>query len=643
MELERISYEILVVEDSKTFNKILSKSLQQNGHRVDGVYTLKEALDAMEKKVYDFIILDLILPDGEGDQIIDDLPKKMRHKVIVLSGDNDIQRRDYLFESGVLDYFSKNNSIALILQDINQLLQELHLNEGVKILTVDDSDFMRRMIKNVLAPKKYTIYEASGVKEGMEILQKEQINLLLLDYEMPDINGAQMLEMIKADRKFLSLPVIVISSKQDKEIIARVLKHGANDFIYKPFSVEELLLKCDLQIKEYLNFQKLQIKELALQDAIKKLEYEKNAKSDFLANMSHEIRTPLNAILGFVALLKEETQEGKHQEYLDIVDSSSNHLLGVINDILDLSKIEKNAISLENEAFDIATMLQHLYKLFDVLAKDKGVVFVLECENLPQGVLGDELRLKQVISNLLSNAIKFTSKGKKVTLKVQYDAGNLKVFVEDEGIGIASENVKNIFEAFSQADSSTTRKYGGTGLGLSISAKLVSLMQGQLQVKSELSVGSCFYFELPLEEVDLKEQLHPKTTKAVLNQDAKILLVEDNRANQMFMQVLFKKMKIAFEVANNGVEAVQMFKSNSYDLILMDENMPNMNGIEATKKILELEEVWKKPHTPIVALTANALKGDRDRFMSVGMDEYLTKPVDRQKLQEVLQRFLAKE
>ena len=396
-------YNILIIEDSKVFSKILANSLSNSGHKIYQAYNLKEAMSFLEESSFDFILLDLILPDGEGDEIIDELPKKMRQKIIVLSGEKDIKKRDYLFESGVLDYFSKTNTIQILLNDIDSLLNDLEYNSKVNVLTVDDSQFMRRMIKGVLSPKRYNILEAKDVDEGLDVLYNNSINLLLLDYEMPKVNGVEMLEKIKSKKRFASLPVIIISSRNEKELIARVLKHGANDFIHKPFSTEELLLKCDLQIKAYLSFQVLQKKESELQDAVSKLSFEQKAKSEFLANMSHEIRTPLNAIVGFVDLLKEHASDEKSQEYLEVIESSSEHLMGVINDILDLSKIQSNKIELENRSFDVRKVFDNLHILFKEIAKNKGISLELNFDqNIPPALIGDALRIKQVVSNLLT-------------------------------------------------------------------------------------------------------------------------------------------------------------------------------------------------------------------------------------------------
>ena len=372
------------------------------------------------------------------------------------------------------------------------------------------------------------------------------------------------------------------------------------------------------------------------------------AKSEFLANMSHEIRTPLNAILGFVGLLKEQEYDKEKLKYLTTVDKSSHSLLSIINDILDFSKIESGKIDIEKINFDSFEEFETVAELFKAKCKEKNIIFNINLDkDMPKFLNSDIQKLRQVISNLLSNAIKFTSGGKRIELKVYCQNERLFISVKDEGIGIPKNAQKNIFEAFSQADISTTRKFGGTGLGLSISNAFVKLLDGELELESKENIGSRFHFSIPIEIGQEIKKDRKITDTDILK--GKILVVEDNKANQMFMKVILKKIGLSFEIANDGIEAVDMFKENApteatlgcrYDMILMDENMPNMGGIEAMKNILKIEKEQNLKHTPIIALTANALKGDRERFIEAGMDEYLTKPVDKKKLSEVLRKFL---
>jgi len=359
------------------------------------------------------------------------------------------------------------------------------------------------------------------------------------------------------------------------------------------------------------------------------------AKSSFLANMSHEIRTPLNAILGFINILKSKVEDKTSLAYLDIIDNSSHSLLNVIEDILDFSKIEKGKLDIDKIDFDTRKEFEIITHLFDAKCSEKDITLHLNFDQtLPHYLHSDPLRIKQVISNLLSNAIKFTDSGKSIFISIAHSDSLLTISVEDEGKGIAKNKLNHIFTAFGQEDSSTTRNYGGTGLGLSISQNLVDLLGGSIQVQSELNKGSTFSFSIPAE---IAQAPHvPVIEKEGDPLNGTVLLVEDNKTNQLLMKITLLELKLQYDIANDGLEAIEFFKKNQYDAILMDENMPNMGGIEATSHILDIEKEEQRKHTPIVALTANALKGDRERFLNAGMDEYRSKPLSPEDLYEVL-------
>ncbi|RLA80327.1 MAG: PAS domain-containing sensor histidine kinase, partial [Epsilonproteobacteria bacterium] len=311
-------------------------------------------------------------------------------------------------------------------------------------------------------------------------------------------------------------------------------------------------------------------------------------------------------------------------------------------DILDFAKIESGKLNIDKVDFNAKSEFEVITHLFDAKCLQKNISLRLNIDDdLPQVINTDPLRIKQIISNLLSNAIKFTSEDKQITVNIEYNNNNLNISVEDQGIGVALDKQEHIFKAFSQEDSSTTRQYGGTGLGLSISSELVNLLGGELYLKSEVGIGSKFYFTIPItigEAIKLKLNSNQK----INFKNSKILLVEDNKANQMFMKVILKKMNLIFDIANDGIEAVNVYKINEYEAILMDENMPNLNGIGATKQIIDYEQQNNLSHTPIIALTANAIKGDKERFLMAGMDEYLSKPVDIEKLMDILSKFIGK-
>ena len=371
------------------------------------------------------------------------------------------------------------------------------------------------------------------------------------------------------------------------------------------------------------------------------------AKSEFLANMSHEIRTPMTGILGFLGQLEKEEKDPKRLKNFEIIRVSAKALLNVINDILDFSKIESGKLEIEYHPVNIHNLAENCVKIFSELAGVKNIKIenILD-ETTPMCIYGDEMRLQQVLYNLVNNAVKFSNENTTIRIKTEFNSQRktLSIAVIDEGVGIAEEKIQKIFEAFSQEDISTTRRFGGTGLGLTISARLIQLMNSELKVESKVGKGSRFYFELPI-EVCTQETVSKSSAILDNNEEMKefignVLVVEDNKTNQMLMGMILNDSNVSFDVANDGTEAVMMYQKNEYNLILMDENMPVMNGIEATKHIREIEK--EENHVPItiVAVTANALVDDREKFLEAGMNDYISKPYTEEEILRVLRQYL---
>jgi CheY-like chemotaxis protein/nitrogen-specific signal transduction histidine kinase len=364
------------------------------------------------------------------------------------------------------------------------------------------------------------------------------------------------------------------------------------------------------------------------------------SKGEFLANMNHEIRTPLNAILGFIALLKEKPLDDEGKKYLNTIESSGQSLLAIVNDVLDYSKIESSKLVLDPIDFNTQTEFNILANLFTKQCEDKNITLHTHfADTIPNALHADIIRIKQVITNLLSNAVKFTPDNKNITFTIGFKDNLLSFAVKDEGIGISSLEQKHIFKKFSQAKSSTTREYGGTGLGLAISSKLVELLGGKIQLKSTEDVGSTFSFTIPVQIAQ-----HVKNTQqdtSITGFSGKVLLAEDNKTNQMLMRAIFNKQGVDFDIANDGQEAVEMATNNQYDLIFMDNHMPRLSGIDACKQIRTYETAHNHKQTPIVALTASTTLSDREKFIAIGMNDYLSKPIEIPKLMEVFTKFLA--
>lgn len=374
-----------------------------------------------------------------------------------------------------------------------------------------------------------------------------------------------------------------------------------------------------------------------------------NAKELFLANMSHEIRTPMNGIIGMASLLAKTRLNDQQRNFLKLIQDSANNLVIIVNDVLDLEKIIAGKLMVEKLPFKIIDKIATIVQSFIYKAEEKGVALIYQ-NSIPGDliVVGDPYRLNQILNNILSNAVKFTEKGKIViTTRIKSfedQTATVQVIIRDTGIGISEANIKAIFEPFVQADSAISRKYGGTGLGLTICKNLLEMQGGSLTVSSKEDIGSTFTINIPYSITDqsaMETEVPVELNYAGLK-SKKILLAEDVELNQFIAKHLLESWGLNVSIANNGKEAVSLVEQNEYDLVLMDIQMPEMDGIEATKCIRLLTDP-EKSKVPIIALTANALKGDSEKYIAHGMNGYLSKPFDESKLYQVISQNISLE
>ncbi len=509
-----------------------------------------------------------------------------------------------------------------------------------KILVVDDNLDNILMVEKMLSEIDVEIIRSLSGKDAIERAGNEEFALVLMDVQMPGMDGFETVEQIRKDPANQLLPIIYITA-MEASYISRIqgIRTGAVDFLTKPLDAEIFLGKVTVYINLYrqrkvleaeinrrteMEAQLLQAKDMAVDAA--------RAKQQFLSTMSHEIRTPLNAIINTAGLLREENPRPDQMENIDILLFSANNLLRLINDILDYSKIDSGKFEFETIDFELRKLINGVRQSFEYEASRKGLELEMVVEdNVPAVIAGDSVRFSQILFNLIGNALKFTDKGK-VSVRISLNRAlrgitEMKIVVSDTGIGIPSDKQQYIFESFTQASSSTTRKYGGTGLGLAITQKLIELQGGTISLTSEPGKGSSFEIIMKFRESEKKvvedEMLSGQSFRSL--KGLRVLVVEDNLINQKIVMKFLCKWEAITDLADNGQIAVEKVRSNHYDVVLMDLHMPEMNGYDATRTIREMpEEYFQK--LPIIALTASAFLEDREKIYEYGMSGYIIKP-----------------
>lgn len=524
--------------------------------------------------------------------------------------------------------------------------------EKINILIVDDRPENIIALEALLQRDDINIITTTNPNEALRISWEMDIAIALVDVQMPEMDGFELVEILKSNPRTKGILIIFVTaiSKETKYAV-KGLNTGAVDYLYKPLDPYVTSAKVDSFIQLVRNEREIKKKNQELEAYQKELikakeqaEQGKRIKENFLANMSHEIRTPINGIIGLANLLGRTNLTAEQKEMINLLEISSDSLLGVINDILDLSKIESGKFKINRSETDIVKICNSVVNLLRIRAIEKELDLITEFDaELPKLVLADSLRLNQILMNLIGNAIKFTIQGS-VTLKTEIidRKGNnlqIKFSVIDTGIGIAKNNIDKIFETFEQADEQTTVKFGGTGLGLSIVKNLAKLKGGVLEVISEEGVGSTFcftnWYEVLKDTVVVKKMNKPHLGPF---KGLRVLVAEDNPINKFLIVKILKDWEVNPDVVENGKDALDKLRDADYDLILMDTFMPVMNGLDAIKLIRE-GFIKGKESVPIITFSAAVLETDKQTAIDAGANDVVSKPFELEVLHEKITKY----
>ena len=511
------------------------------------------------------------------------------------------------------------------------------MNDYNKILVVDDTVRNLQLLCEILGEdSSYKVNVARNGVEALDMVERINFDLILLDIQMPVMDGFETIKKIKEMPQCKDTPVIFLTAQIDKQQTVKGFDLGAVDYITKPFNSTELKVRIRTQIELKKHRENLenavQERTSQLETALKQLNVDNKAKEEFLATMSHEIRTPMNGIQGMATLLKTTPLNEEQSDFLSTLQNSTDYLKKIIDDIFDFTLIHSGDMKTEDEEFDLKKTITSCCELYRFRCEEKRLNFFINFDSsVPQIIEGDKTTLQKVLSHVVSNALKFTPNGS-IRVNTSLSDSNLVIKVVDSGIGIDEKDFEKIFMKFTQLDSTSNRNYEGTGMGLALCRELLSLHGGCIEVESKVGGGSTFTISMKVKSIKANDLCEEKSASP-----SKILVVEDNKTNQIVTCKILCGMGHEVEIAENGSIALDKLNKKVYDLILMDCMMPVLDGYETTKQIRQSQTMNT---IPIIALTANTLAGDKEKCLNSGMDDYLPKPVNKRDLESMLYKYL---
>ena len=640
---------VLVLDDLADNLRLMGELLSGVAVEASFAKSGAQALRIGARADFQLAILDLNLPDMNGFEVGQRLHAlHPQCALIYCSAHNERSHRDRAFNEGAIDFIEKPFEVGATRQRLATHLERLALRAQIRqeiakldkmVASIPDAvistDPQHRVVMwNVAAEKIFGLPASAALGQTLDAFVPEAVAIIgkahqragLASPQQAPAPGAwpQQTTAVRADGRALQVEMNVSEWMQEGQTYFTVIVRDVSE---RARLMEELSI------------------------AKEEAERASRAKSTFLANMSHEIRTPMNAVLGMAHLALRQATDTRGRVYLERIQQSAQHLLGIINDILDFSKIEAEKLGLEHIEFSLASVLENFSNLIADKAAGKGLKLTVEIDpDVPDALVGDPLRLGQILINYGNNAVKFTEHGeihlRVVVLERGPDGVLLRWTVRDTGIGLSEEHQQRLFQSFHQADLSTSRQYGGTGLGLAIASRLADLMGGAVGVDSRLGEGSSFWFSArlglaPAEPAfalrSAPEALAPGPAAAAVSlQGVRALVVDDNEVNLMIACELLGQAGLELRTAENGALALERLQAEDFDLVFMDMQMPVMDGLEATRRVRSRPG---KAYVPIVAMTANAMAADRDLCLQAGMDEVLTKPIDPDRLLQVVRRW----